>query len=157
MALWEPLTRFLLSNLRAVAKPAKLSHSHEDEGNIITTAPGSSDGPVEYDELHVPCPPHTTERKLMAKVDMRLLPFLIVLYLVAFLDRINIANARSFHLQEDLHLTGVDYNVVLTIFFVPYCLFEIPSNILLKRFSPRIWLSLCGMLMPPYPLSKHSS
>jgi len=93
----------------------------------------------------VPCPPHTTERKLLAKIDARLMPFLIVLYLLAFLDRINIANARSFRLQEDLGMTGVDFNTALTIFFLPYCLFEIPSNILLKRCSPRVWLSLCGL------------
>lgn len=104
-------------------------------------------GPVEYDELHVPCPPHTTERRLMMRIDFRLVPFLALLYLLAFLDRINIANARSFGLVQDLHLdpSGVQYNTALTIFFVPYIFFEIPSNIFLKRFSPRIWLSICGM------------
>lgn len=42
-----------------------------------------------------------------------------------------------------MNLGGVEYNTVLTIFFVPYILLEIPSNIFLKRFSPRIWLSVC--------------
>jgi sugar phosphate permease len=97
----------------------------------------------EYDELHVPCPPHTTEKELTRRVDFHLIPFLVILYLMAFLDRVNIANARSFHLIDDLNLGGVQYNTALTIFFVPYVIFEIPSNILLKRFSPRIWLSAC--------------
>lgn len=61
---------------------------------------------------------------------------------LAFLDRINIGNAAVFGLLDDLHLTGDHFNVALTIFFVPYCLFEIPSNILLKRFTPHVWLSI---------------
>lgn len=99
----------------------------------------------EYDELHVRCPPHTTEKRLKARIDSHLMPFIIILYLLAFLDRVNIGNARSFRLQQDLGLdpSGTQYNTALTIFFVPYVVFEIPSNILLKRFSPRIWLSLC--------------
>ncbi|KAL2018910.1 hypothetical protein VTK56DRAFT_10277 [Thermocarpiscus australiensis] len=91
----------------------------------------------------VTCPPHTTERRITTRIDLHLVPFVIVLYLMAFLDRVNIGNARSFGLEAELGLTGVDYNTSLTIFFVPYVLFEIPSNVLLKHFSPRVWLSLC--------------
>lgn len=61
---------------------------------------------------------------------------------LAFLDRVNIGNAAVFGLLEDLDLTGNRYNVALTIFFVPYCILEIPSNMLLKRFKPHVWLSL---------------
>ena len=58
---------------------------------------------IVYDEdLHVPCPAHTTERKLIAKVDIRVIPVLCVLYLLAFLDRVNISNARTFGLEADL-------------------------------------------------------
>lgn len=81
----------------------------------------------------------------MRRIDLRVVPFLALLYLVAFLDRINIANAKVFYLSDDLKLTGVQYNTALTIFFVPYVVFELASNILLKRFSPRVWLSCCGM------------
>lgn len=73
----------------------------------------------EYDELGVVCPPHTTEKKLVARIDLRLLPFISLLYLLAFLDRVNIANAKSFGLLDDLKLGGVEYNTILTIFFVP--------------------------------------
>ncbi|KAK6950186.1 hypothetical protein Daesc_008512 [Daldinia eschscholtzii] len=128
-------------------------------GVHAVSAPSDSDKPVEeiignnsyhpgvagteYDELHIPCPPHTTERKLMTRVDWQLIPFLCILYLLAFLDRVNIANARSFRLVEDLHLENHEYNTALTMFFVPYIIAEIPSNIFLKRFSPRIWLPTC--------------
>ncbi|KAL1995280.1 hypothetical protein VTN49DRAFT_1467 [Thermomyces lanuginosus] len=86
----------------------------------------------------------TTERRLMAKIDLHLLPVLSVLYLLAFLDRVNISNAVIFNLKEDLDIVeGTKYNTALTIFFVPYVLFEIPSNILLKKLRPHVWLSFC--------------
>jgi MFS family permease len=81
----------------------------------------------------------------MARVDLHLLPFVSILYLLAFLDRVNIANAKSFNLVQDLGLGGTEYNTILVIFFVPYVFFEIPSNILLKKLSPRVWLSVCGI------------
>jgi MFS family permease len=71
------------------------------------------------------------------------IPVLSVLYLMAFLDRTNIGNASIFKLREDLKLGGLEYNTALVIFFVPYILFEIPSNIILKRLKPHVWLSLC--------------
>lgn len=77
---------------------------------------GYADG---YDELGIVCPPHTTERRLMTRIDLHILPFISLLYLLAFLDRVNIANAKSFGLTTDLGLGGVEYNTILTIFFVP--------------------------------------
>ncbi|KAI1330341.1 MFS general substrate transporter [Xylariaceae sp. FL0255] len=109
-----------------------------------TYHPGLTD--ADYDDgtgsgLHVPA--HTTERKMLNRIDWHILPFVSILYLLAFLDRVNIANANTFNLQQDLHLKGTQYNTALTIFFVPYIFFEVPSNILLRRFSPRIWLCGC--------------
>lgn len=104
-------------------------------------------GGRDADELGVVCPPHTTESKLVTRIDWHILPFVSLLYLLAFLDRVNIANAKAFGLVADLGLDagGVQYNTILTIFFVPYIFFEIPSNILLKKLSPRVWLSICGI------------
>lgn len=59
------------------------------------------------------------------------------------LRSVNISNALTLGLPQELGLTGQQPNVALTIFFVPYILFEIPSNILMKRLSPHIWLSGC--------------
>lgn len=73
----------------------------------------------DYDELGVVCPAHTSEKKLLSRIDWHLLPFISLLYLLAFLDRVNVANAKSFGLTEDLKLGGVEYNTILTIFFVP--------------------------------------
>jgi len=75
----------------------------------------------------------------MWKIDLRLVPPLCVLYLLAFLDRVNIANARLYNLEKDLGLVGNQYNIALIMFFVPYVVFEIPANLLLKKFRPSIW------------------
>ncbi|ETS85425.1 hypothetical protein PFICI_03450 [Pestalotiopsis fici W106-1] len=74
-------------------------------------------------------------KKLTRKIDFRLIPMLAFLYLICHIDRANIGNAKIEGMVEDLNMTGVQYNIVLAIFFVPYVLFEIPSNILLKKFK----------------------
>ena len=79
------------------------------------------------------------ERRLMWKIDLHLVPPLCVLYILAFLDRVNIANARLFSLEKDLGLLGNQYNICLVMFFIPYVVFEIPANLLLKKFRPSIW------------------
>jgi len=80
------------------------------------------------------------------KIDFRVIPVLCILYLLAFLDRVNIANAAVYGLKTDLKLTTDQYNIALVIFFVPYVIFEIPSNQLLKHFRPHVWLPGCMFL-----------
>ncbi|KAF2840846.1 major facilitator superfamily transporter [Patellaria atrata CBS 101060] len=127
----------------------KIRHDEEVQDPTQETAPSytyaQNDGHIEYDDdLHVPCPPHTTERKLVTKIDLHVLPFLCILYLLAFLDRVNISNANIFGLSKELDLERDSrYNNALVIFFVPYILFEIPSNLILKKLRPHVWLSLC--------------
>ncbi|KAL6250805.1 High-affinity nicotinic acid transporter [Rhinocladiella similis] len=88
-------------------------------------------------------PSGVSERKLLAKIDLRVIPVLSVLYLLAFLDRTNVANAAIFGLQKDLGLSATQYSTALTVFFPPYILFEVPSNVLLKKFKAHVWLSGC--------------
>ncbi|GAM43198.1 hypothetical protein TCE0_047r17809 [Talaromyces pinophilus] len=81
------------------------------------------------------------ERRLLWKMDIRILPVLFVLYLLAFMDRINIGNAKIQHMTTDLHMVGNDYNIALFIFFIPYIICEVPSNMILKKVAPSTWLS----------------
>ena len=68
---------------------------------------------------------------------------LAILYLVSHIDRANIGNAKIEGLVEDLNLTGVQWNIVLSVFFVPYVLLEVPSNMLLKKFErPSLYLGI---------------
>ncbi|KAH9889737.1 major facilitator superfamily domain-containing protein [Xylariomycetidae sp. FL2044] len=80
------------------------------------------------------------EKALLRKLDMRLLPAVGILYLLSFLDRSNVGNARIEGLLDDLHMTGDQYLTGLTLYFMGYVLFEIPCNIILKRTTPRVWL-----------------
>ncbi|OQE36783.1 hypothetical protein PENCOP_c011G00621 [Penicillium coprophilum] len=77
------------------------------------------------------------ERKTrcVRKVDWRLCSVLMVLYLCSYIDRANIGNAKIEGLLPDLNMSGTQYNIALAIFFVPYILCEIPSNILLGKFK----------------------
>ncbi|KFY64761.1 hypothetical protein V496_03048 [Pseudogymnoascus sp. VKM F-4515 (FW-2607)] len=83
---------------------------------------------------------HVDEAKTLRKMDIRLIPVLTVLYLLSFLDRGNIGNANIQGLSVDLGLSGAEYNLCLTVFFFTYCFFEIPSNLLLKKLRPSIYL-----------------
>ena len=81
------------------------------------------------------------EKKLLWKLDLHVLPILWILYMFAFLDRVNIGNAKIQGLTKDLHMSGTQYNVASMILFVPYILLEVPSNIVLKKVAPSMWLS----------------
>ncbi|KAF9895109.1 hypothetical protein FE257_000011 [Aspergillus nanangensis] len=87
--------------------------------------------------------PDEKRKKIFRKVDFRLIPMLAVFYLVAQLDRSNIGNAKIEGLADDLGMDGLQWNIALSIFFVPYILLEIPSNILLKNFKrPSTYLGI---------------
>ena len=79
---------------------------------------------------------------MLRKLDWRLIPWLTLLYLVAFLDRTNIGNANVDGLSTDLKLSDTQYAATLSLFFISYSLFEPLTNIMLKRFSPRIFLTV---------------
>jgi len=83
---------------------------------------------------------HLDEKKILRKMDVRLIPMLAILYLLSFLDRGNIGNAKIEGLQEDLKMTAPQYNWCLTVFFFTYAAFEVPSNLLLKKLRPSRWL-----------------
>lgn len=61
-------------------------------------------------------------KKVLRKVDWRLVPMLLLLYLLSFIDRANIGNAKIEGMLEDLGLTGLQFNVALAVFFIPYTL-----------------------------------
>lgn len=85
-------------------------------------------------------PGSINEKKLMRILDLRLLPAVSILYLLSFLDRSNVANARLEGLTKDLGMTGNEYLTGLTLYFIGYVLFELPCNIILKRTTPKFWL-----------------
>ncbi|KAL2753174.1 hypothetical protein ACRALDRAFT_2110862 [Sodiomyces alcalophilus JCM 7366] len=81
------------------------------------------------------------EKKLVRKLDLYIIPLVMLLYLNSFIDRVNIGNARLYNLEEDLGLVGNQFQVAVSILFVTYVLCEIPSNLVLKLFRPRRWIA----------------
>ncbi|KAJ5453506.1 uncharacterized protein N7458_004462 [Penicillium daleae] len=80
------------------------------------------------------------EKSLLRKLDLRLLPPLTLLYLLSFLDRSNVGNARLEGMTDDIKMTGNQYLTGLTLYFIGYVLFEVPANTVLKLTRPSIWL-----------------
>lgn len=74
------------------------------------------------------------------KMNLRLIPFIMILYLIAYIDRANISVA-ALQMNADLALTAEMYGIAAGIFFVSYILFEIPSNIILTRVGAKIWIA----------------
>lgn len=80
------------------------------------------------------------ERITLAKVTRRLLPFLFLLYVVCFLDRVNIGFA-ALQMNQDLGFTPAVYGFGAGIFFLGYVLFEVPSNLILAKVGARRWIA----------------
>ncbi|KAL5116161.1 hypothetical protein ACEQ8H_005937 [Pleosporales sp. CAS-2024a] len=86
------------------------------------------------------------EARLRRKIDLYIVPTVALLYLFCFIDRANIGNARLAGFEKDLKLKGYDYNLVLSVFYISYIVFEIPSNIACKWIGPGWFIpsiSLC--------------
>lgn len=84
-------------------------------------------------------PTDPTTESVIRKVSRRLIPFLFLLYIFSYLDRINIGFA-ALSMNRDLGLTATMFGIANTIFYVGYFLFEIPSNLMLARFGARVWI-----------------
>src|SRR5262245_66303841 len=80
------------------------------------------------------------EQSAVASVSGRLVPFLVVCYFVAYLDRVNVSFA-ALTMNRDLGLSASQYGFGAGIFFLAYFLFEVPSNLLLERFGARKWIA----------------
>lgn len=87
------------------------------------------------------------EKKLLWKQDIRIIPISASIYFLCFLDRSNIGNAKVLNvstnddLQQTANMSNKQFNIALMVFLVAYAVFEVPSNILLKKLRPSRWLA----------------
>ncbi|KAL1878026.1 hypothetical protein VTK73DRAFT_8250 [Phialemonium thermophilum] len=126
---------FRSDNIEDVAAPDNLHHTAE-RGQYATD---------KYGRPLVQVDPKV-EARLRTKIDLFVVPTVSLLYLFCFIDRANIGNARLAGFEKELGMKGYDYNIVLSIFYISYILFEIPSNIMCKWIGPGWFLpglSLC--------------
>src|ERR1700735_5670443 len=80
------------------------------------------------------------EIKTYHKVDVRLLPFLFLCYILAYLDRVNVGFAKL-QMLKDLSMSDAAFAGGAGIFFIGYFFFEVPSNVLLKKYGARMWIA----------------
>src|SRR3974377_478143 len=80
------------------------------------------------------------EARTVARVGKRLIPFLILCYFVAFLDRVNVGFA-ALTMNQDLHISASAFGFGAGVFFFTYFIFEVPSNLFLARVGARRWIA----------------
>jgi MFS transporter, ACS family, tartrate transporter len=78
--------------------------------------------------------------RTVQKIRMRILPFILVLYILSFLDRINIGVA-ALTMNQELGITSQRFGISVGMFFISYSLFELPSNLILYKIGARIWIA----------------
>ncbi|MBP1763497.1 MAG: hypothetical protein H6Q65_555 [Firmicutes bacterium] len=81
----------------------------------------------------------TFEKSTMTKVKNRLIPFLVLLYFFAMLDRVNVGYA-ALTMNKELGISAAQYGLVAGIFFIGYFLFEVPSNLIMSKVGARKWI-----------------
>ncbi|EEY17427.1 conserved hypothetical protein [Verticillium alfalfae VaMs.102] len=127
-------------------------HSDEESGNYRVEGKFEGSAHVEDAEKNNIAAVSThglspeEQKKVIRRIDVRLLPILGLMYSISLIDRTNLGLALVAGLQEDLGLhIGNRYTVIVMVFFVAYILFEIPSNLILPRAGPANWLAFLGV------------
>src|SRR5216110_3997974 len=85
-------------------------------------------------------PDDAVGRSAMTKAMWRILPLILLAYMVAYIDRVNVSFA-SLQMNDDLHFSATVYGLGGGLFFLSYALLEVPSNLLLVRFGARRWIA----------------
>ncbi|KAJ5782080.1 hypothetical protein N7457_003854 [Penicillium paradoxum] len=94
------------------------------------------------------------EKSFVKKIDFIVLPTLCLMYFFDCMDRSNLANAKTDGLDKDLNLKGDDYSLLILLFYIPFGLFDLPWNLLIKRFSGRLMLSFMSVVWGILALSQ---
>lgn len=114
-----------------------------DQQIPVLTADSAPDMDAPITSHLVPTWDPAVEKALVRKIDLRIFPIMIVLFVLNFIDRNNFANARLRGLEEDLNLTDVQYQTCISILLVGYVAMQVPSNMILNKLARPSWY-LCA-------------
>ncbi|KAF7365916.1 Tartrate transporter [Mycena venus] len=137
-----------MSLRRALSTMSKENESEKGDVVMIERAGEADPSRAELDGLPEIGTPERilAERKLVRKLNFRLLPTIFLIYIMNYIDRNGITTARLKGLEQDLGLSDLQYSVVLSILFVSYCPAQIPSNMILNWISRPSWyIGVCVM------------
>jgi sugar phosphate permease len=97
----------------------------------------------------------TTEAQLRRKIDRRILPLIVTIYLFNYLDRNSITQARLYCLQEDTGVHGAQYQTAISIFSAGYIVMQLPAAMLMTKLRPSLYLVCCSCASHSTPVSTH--
>ncbi len=120
----------------SVLDPEKQQQLHE-----VHSSSAGVDIASQKDLDSLPQIDYAAESRLVRKLDLYIIPPTMLLYLVSFLDRVNIGNARLYNMEKDLGLKGSQYQTAVSLLFVTYVICETPSNLVIKRLRPSRWIA----------------
>ncbi|KAF1360785.1 MFS general substrate transporter [Lizonia empirigonia] len=116
---------------------ANTDEKHDAVAHTSTEAPEEGDTKI----ANLPFEEKTeAEKKLVRKIDLYLMPTIWILYCFSYMDRTAIGNAKVAGMDKDLGLTSDQYFLAIVIFQIGYVFFEVPSNMVLSRVRPSIWI-----------------
>src|SRR5215470_11576778 len=84
--------------------------------------------------------PSVIEARTIRKIRTRIIPFVFVLFVINYIDRVNIGFA-ALTMNKDLAITSQQYGFLAGVFFLGYFFFEVPSNLLLYKIGARVWIA----------------
>jgi MFS family permease len=122
-------------------KENKMAEKQDPEQD--TTGPQASDDPESLETYETY---GLNESRLVRRIDLIVLPPVTLVYLLSFLDRSNVGNAKLEGLTDDIKMTGDQYLTGLTLFFIGYVIFEVPCNVVLKLWRPELWLPTLAVI-----------
>ncbi|KAH9807329.1 MFS general substrate transporter [Teratosphaeria destructans] len=133
-----------------------MAHVPIEIKNIFAHAKSLDDSPgtpsssrLTEPDSHTPTIDPAIERHVVRRCDLRVIPPVFMMFMMTFWDRVNIGNAKIQGMTTELGLVGNEFNIATMILFIPFVLFELPANFILKKTKPYIWLSFltfgCGI------------
>ncbi|EAU83297.2 hypothetical protein CC1G_10738 [Coprinopsis cinerea okayama7 len=124
-----------------MSSPDSKRSSSELKGGVVEKKEDTQHAVARVDDSHYD-PAYVA--KVIRRIDWRILPLLGLLYSIALIDRTNLGIARIVGLEEDLQLyIGERYSIASMIYFPPYIILQLPSNIVLRWLGAQLWLTIC--------------
>ncbi|KAM5376431.1 hypothetical protein ACJZ2D_005485 [Fusarium nematophilum] len=109
---------------------------HHLENDVEATKPGGETPSM---------PDPEAEKRLVRKLDRTILPWIMLLYLLSYIDRSNMGNARNIGLEEDIGLSSVQYQLASASFYIGTVIFGTIGGLMLKVVKPSTWLGVCAI------------
>ena len=120
--------------MTTVKDPELAKNGLEVTASNSSSKDGVAQVPRDGTTHHLPSYKH--EKALTWKFDLRILPVLAIMYLFNALDKGNLGNAKTDGMDKDLDFVGDQYNIILSIFYIPYVIFAPPIGMLGKKYGP---------------------